>query len=709
MTSRFSHRIALMLLACAATACSVAKDANGPNETRHGGIDAERLDNAEKDGANWLTHGRTYSEQRFSPLEAINAGNVGHLGLAWFADFDTDRGQEATPIVADGKLYVSTAWSMVKAYDARTGKLLWSYDPQVPRAWAVNACCDVVNRGVAIWDGKVFVGTLDGRLIALDMATGRKVWEVLTIDRSKPYTITGAPRVIKGKVLIGNGGAEYGVRGYVSAYDAHNGRLAWRFYTVPGDPSKPYENPALKMAAKTWAGQWWKLGGGGTVWDSMAYDPELDLLYIGTGNGSPWNRKVRSAGQGDNLFLSSIVAIRPSTGEYVWHYQTTPGDEWDYTATQHMILADLKIGGQMRKVIMQAPKNGFFYVLDRATGKLVSADPYIPLNWAKGVDMKTGRPIEAEGARYSETGKPWMAMPSAVGGHSWYPMAFSPKTGLVYIPVQEVGGLYNPANPFVRARKGWNTGVEFGGAPFPTDPKIVAAIRASLKGRIVAWDPVKRREVFRIPLRGPFNGGIVATAGNLIFEGDAGGRFAAFRADNGARLWQFDAQTAITAAPISYSVAGVQYVAVAVGYGGLAGLGPGQVSDLSGKVRNVSRLLVFKLDGKAHLPGTQPIAPLAEITPLPDRGSAEQVEHGRLTFGHFCAVCHGADAVSAGVVPDLRHSPALAKEAFDSILKEGALKDAGMVPFADTLSSQQIEEVRLYLAERQREAAQGKP
>lgn len=702
-------RMVCLLLVFATMSCSVGKNPNSPDNGRSVAVDAARLNIAESDGANWLTHGRTYSEQRFSPLDAIDASNVQNLGLAWFADFDTDRGQEATPIVVDGKMFVSTAWSMVKAYDARSGALLWSYDPQVPKAWAVNACCDAVNRGVAIWDGKVFVGTLDGRLVAIDMATGRKEWEVLTIDRTKPYTITGAPRVVKGKVLIGNGGAEYGVRGYVSAYDAHNGRLAWRFYTVPGDPTKPYENPALKMAAKTWAGQWWKLGGGGTVWDSMAYDPDLDLLYIGTGNGSPWSRKIRSDGKGDNLFLSSIVAIRPSTGEYVWHYQTTPGDEWDYTATQHMILADIKVGGRTRKVIMQAPKNGFFYVLDRATGQLISADPYIPLNWAKGVDPKSGRPIEVEGARYSESGKPWMAMPSAVGGHSWYPMAFSPKTGLVYIPAQEVGGLYSPANPFVPTRKGWNTGVEFGGAPFPTDPKVVAAIRASLKGYIIAWDPVKRREVFRVPMRGPFNGGIVATAGNLIFEGDAGGRFSAFRADTGARLWQFDAQSAITAAPISYAVDGVQYVAVAVGYGGLAGLGPGQVSDISGKVRNVSRLLAFKLDGKARLPTATPIAPLAAITPLADCGSAEQVEHGRLTFGHFCAVCHGADAVSAGVVPDLRHSGALGQAAFDSILKEGALKDAGMVAFADTLSSQQIAEVRLYLVERQRQAAQGKP
>lgn len=670
-------------------------------------VDAARLDHANADGANWLTHGRTYDEQRFSPLDSINDGNARDLGLAWSADFDTNRGQEATPLMVDGVLYVSTAWSMVKAYDARSGKLLWSYDPQVPRAWAVNACCDVVNRGVAFWKGKVFVGTLDGRLVAIDAKTGSRVWETLTIDKTKPYTITGAPRVIKGKVLIGNGGAEYGVRGYITAYDAETGKQAWRFYTVPGDPSKPFENPVLAKAAQTWAGQWWKLGGGGTVWDSMAYDPQLNLLYIGTGNGSPWNRKIRSEGKGDNLFLSSIVAIRPDTGAYVWHYQTTPGDEWDYTATQHIILADLKIGGVMHKTLLQAPKNGFFYVLDRETGRLISAKPYIPLNWASGIDPKTGRPIEVPGARYSETGKPWLAMPSAVGGHSWYPMAFSPKTGLVYIPAQEVGGPYDPTIAFKKTAKGWNTGTNFGAQPFPTDPKVLSGIRAGLKGYIVAWDPVAQKEVYRIPHKGPFNGGLMATAGNLIFQGDAGGHFNAYRADNGQQVWTFNAQTAITAAPITYAIDGQQYVAVAVGYGGIAGLGPGQFADISGKVSNVSRLLVFKLNGKATLPPLAAQARPTPITPLPDRGSASQMQTGQITFGRYCSVCHGADAVSAGIVPDLRHSGMLAKESFNAIVRDGALKDNGMVGFGDALSPSEIEAVRLYVIEQSRKAAQG--
>ncbi len=357
-------------------------------------VDAARLTSAGDDGANWLSYGRTYDEQRFSPLTKINAQNVGQLGLAWFFDLDTaHRVQEATPLVIDGVMYVSSAWSKVFALNAATGERLWSFDPKVPGETGVNACCDVANRGVAAWNGKIYVGTLDGRLIALDAATGKPVWEELTIEKGSRYTITGAPRVVKGKVLIGNGGAEMGVRGYISAYDAETGKLAWRFYTVPGDPSKGFENPAMEKAAATWKGEWWKLGGGGTVWDSFVYDPELDLVYIGTGNGSPWEQEHRSPGGGDNLYLSSIVALKADTGEYVWHYQTTPGESWDYTATQPLMLANLKINGADRKVIMQVPKNGFFYVLDRATGELLSAQPVLSsINWAKGVDLKTGRP-----------------------------------------------------------------------------------------------------------------------------------------------------------------------------------------------------------------------------------------------------------------------------------------------------------------------------
>lgn len=368
----------------------------------------------------WLTHGRDYAETRFSPLNSIHAGNVKRLGLAWSFDTETTRGLEATPLIASGILYSTASWSIVFALDARTGKLRWRWDPEVARSYGQRACCDVVNRGVALYEGRIFASVLDGRLAALDAASGKLLWQVQTTDPSQPYTITGAPRVVKGKVIIGNGGAEYGVRGYVSAYDAATGKLAWRFYTVPGDPSKSFESPAMERAAKTWKGEWWKIGGGGTVWDAFAYDPSADLLYVGTGNGSPWDRNLRSPGGGDNLYLSSILALRPDTGELVWHYQTTPGDSWDYTAVQQMILTDLNIGGKRREVLMQAPKNGFFYVLDRRTGELLSADPFVKVTWAKGIDMATGRPVENPDARYEKGVQ--LLWPGPLGGHNWQSM-----------------------------------------------------------------------------------------------------------------------------------------------------------------------------------------------------------------------------------------------------------------------------------------------
>ncbi|HEY7616751.1 MAG TPA: PQQ-dependent dehydrogenase, methanol/ethanol family, partial [Terriglobales bacterium] len=489
-------------------------------------VDAARIAAADREPGNWMTHGRTYGEQRFSPLKQINDQNAGQLGLAWYYDLDTNRGQEATPLIIDGTMYFTTAWSKVFALNAATGKLLWSYDPKVPPEWAVNACCDVVNRGLAAWNGKVFLGTLDGRLVALDAATGKAIWEKLTIDRNYRYSITGAPRVVKGKVIIGNGGAEMGVRGYVSAYDAETGNMVWRFYTVPGDPSKPFENPVLEKAAKTWTGEWWKLGGGGTVWDSMVYDPELDLLYIGVGNGAPWDQRIRSPKGGDNLFLSSIVALRPDTGEYVWHYQETPGESWDFTANQSIILADVQIEGQSRKVLLHAPKNGFFYVMDRTNGKVISAKPYTYINWASGVDMATGRPIETAIARYPGKHPPPL-VPGPLGAHSWQPMAYSPATRLAYIPVNEVGFLYKSDPHFQPTKLALDTGTDFVAAGMPQDPKVKKTILDSIKGKLLAWDPVQQKQAWAIERPGPWNGGILATAGNLVFEGTAGGKFEA--------------------------------------------------------------------------------------------------------------------------------------------------------------------------------------
>ncbi len=655
-------------------------------------VNAARLDSAERDNSNWLSYGRTYSEQRYSPLAKISDSNAKQLGLAWYADLDTDRGQESTPLVIDGMLYVSTAWSMVKAYDAKTGKPLWSYDPQVPRELGVNGCCDVVSRGIAAWNGKIYVATFDGRLIAVDAKTGKDVWSVVTVDRTKPYTITGAPRVFKGKVVIGNSGAEYGVRGYISAYDAETGKMVWRFYTVPGNPAEPFENKAMEMAAKTWAGEWWKEGGGGTVWDAISYDPELNLVYFGVGNGLEWPRARRSADKGDNLFLSSIVALNADTGAYVWHYQATPGEEWDFDAVQQLMLADLELGGKRRQVLMQANKNGFFYVLDRRTGQFISAKTFVNINWAKGIDEKTGRPIENPGIRYSSTGKPVQMMPGPDGAHTWHPMAFSPKTGLVYIPAQEIGKKFTPLKDFQISPEGWNLGVAVDGTP---EPK---------KGYLLAWDPVKQKEVWRADHRGPWNGGAVATGGNLVAQGDAAGYFNVYRADTGEKLWSTFAQSAIMAGPVTYEVDGEQYIAVLSGWGSAFSLQAGRVAASSGNLRNVSRVLVFKLGGTATLPPLEPRQLV--INPPADTANAATIATGGALFGRFCSVCHGESAVGGGVVPDLRASSFLGNDFFYEIVLNGAMKDNGMASFKSILDHQKVEAIRAYVIHRANEDKQ---
>jgi quinohemoprotein ethanol dehydrogenase len=652
-------------------------------------VDAARITAADQDPANWMTYGRTYGEQRFSPLARITADNAKQLGLAWYADLDTNRGQEATPLVIDGVLYVSTAWSMVKAFDAKTGALLWSYDPAVSRALGVRGCCDVVNRGVAAWKGKIFVGTFDGRLVALDAQTGKQVWSVMTVDPSKPYTITQAPRVIKGRVMIGNSGSEYGVRGYISAYDTETGKLDWRFYTVPGDPAQPVENPILAEAAKTWNGEWWKLGGGGTVWESLSYDPELNLIYFGVGNGLEWNQGQRSASQGDNWFLSSVVAINADTGDYVWHYQATPGEEWDFDAVQQLILADLTIDGVRRQVLMQANKNGFFYVLDRKNGQLISAKNFIPVTWASGVDQKTGRPIENPGIRYDRTGQRAQLLPGALGAHSWQAMAFNPKTGLVYIPAQEIGMTYESVRDFQPAPIGWNV------ATATTNPPDV-------KGYLIAWDPVNQREVWRANYLGPWNGGVLTTAGDLVIQGNAAGDFSAYRAATGEKLWSMFVQSPVMAAPVTYAINGEQYIAVLSGWGGAYPLMQGKQSDKSGNERNVSRLLVFKLGARASLPPLSPEPRLA-LNPPPATASAATVAAGEALFGRFCGVCHGEAAVGGGVVPDLRGSPFIAVDAWYSIVLDGALKEGGMAPFGSVLDRTQAAAIRDYVIHRANE------
>lgn len=639
---------------------------------------------------NWLNYGLNYAETRFSKLDQINSTNVDKLKLAWSYDLNSRRGVEATPLVVGGVMYVSASWSIVHAIDARTGERIWTYDPKVPPEYASKGCCDIVNRGVALYEGKVFVGSFDGRLIALDAATGEQLWEQDTIiDRKKAYTITGAPRVYKGKVIIGNGGAEYGVRGYITAYDAETGEQQWRWFSVPGDPSKPYEDDSMERAAATWdpAGKYWEAGGGGTMWDAMAFDPELNLMYVGTGNGSPWNRDIRSPAGGDNLYLGSVVALNPDTGEYVWHYQETPGDNWDYTSTQHIILADLEIEGQTRKVLLHAPKNGFFFVIDRTNGELLSAEKFVEVTWAEGYDAD-GRPIEAPGARFEN--KTWETIPSAYGAHNWHPMSYSPETGLVYIPAQGVPlvlehdpafklDTYQIGRP--HSNLGWNLGFLLSSVPPQAKPF----------GHLLAWDPVQQKEVWRQEYASPWNGGTLATAGNLVFQGTADGRFIAYDAKTGDALWQTPVGSGVVAAPATYEIDGTQYVTVAVGWGGVYGITQ-RVTDRTGP----GRVYTFAIDGKGEMPEmvtydrTQLVAGV-EYNP-------DHVGEGVALYISNCLFCHGLPGINnGGNVPNLGYSDAETLNNMSAIVFSNSLLEGGMPNFTDKLSEEDLTKIIAFI------------
>lgn len=644
----------------------------------------------------WTSTGNTASEQHFSRHDQINDTNVHRLGLAWYADLNTNRGQEATPVVFQGVLYNVEPWNIVTAYDAATGRQLWQYNPQVPLRFGRLACCDIVSRGLAYHEGKIYLATLDGRLIALDAESGEPEWSVHTVDNSKGYTITGAPRVYNGRVVIGNGGAEIGVRGYVSAYDAESGEMLWRWYTVPGNPADGFENEAMRMAAETWTGEWWRAGGGGTAWDSFAFDQELGLVYVGTGNGSPWVRRWRSPDGGDNLFLASIVALDIDTGDYRWHYQTVPGEEWDFTATQNMILADLEIDGRLRAVIMQAPKNGFFYVLDRATGELISAENIVPITWASGIDMATGRPIENPEARYGL--EPVMVSPGAGGAHNWNPMAFSPQTGLAYIPVTETYMAYSA--PETYSPETGPMGTAFTGYD-EIRREIATYADENSKAWLAAWDPVTQTERWRVPYAQKGSGGVLVTGGNLVFQGTIGTTFAAYRADTGEKVWEMPVQNVPIAAPITYMVGGVQYIAVNAGWGG--GLAHVERNNFSQLFLGPPRLLVFRLDGTAQLPPMpEESFVVPELSPPPPlTASLEQVAQGEQLYGANCSLCHGTAA--RGGVKDLRHMSPQTHESFFDIVIGGALQANGMASFADVLSESEADAIHAYLIARANE------
>lgn len=698
VTSRRSARLAqaaiaiglgLTLSCSAALAQTPAKGSPEHIKAVTSAVDGASIKANTATSNDWPTIGLDYAETRFSKLNQINVDNVKRLGLVWSYPLESSRGVEATPVVVDGIMFQTASWSVVHAIDARTGKQLWTFDPKVDREKGYKGCCDVVNRGVALWKGKVFVAAYDGRLFALDAATGKVVWEKDTVaSKEHSYTITGAPRVFNGKVVIGNGGAEYGARGYVTAYDAETGNQAWRWFTVPGDPSKPFEDESMAAAAKTWdpAGKYWINGGGGTAWDTITFDPDLNLVYIGTGNGSPWNHKIRSPAGGDNLYLSSIVALNADTGKYVWHYQETPGDHWDYTATQPMILADINIDGAPRKVILHAPKNGFFFVIDRTNGKFISAKNFVDVNWATGYDAN-GRPIEIKEARSEESRD---SIPGPAGAHNWHPMSYNPQTGLVYLPAQGVPINLTPEKSFSQnavapgkfaSATGWNLGFLMNATP-PKNPAF---------GRLLAWDPVKQKEAWRVEHVAPWNGGTLTTAGNLVFQGTADGRFVAYNATTGEKLWESPTGTGVVAAASTYMLDGKQYVSIAVGWGGVLGQWI-RVTELS----SPGTVYTFAVDGKAPLPAftkyqTEGLLKGVKYDP-------KDIPEGTAIYVAACAACHSVPGVdNGGNIRNLGYVGSETITNLKDIVFKGPFRDRGMPDFTGKLKEEDIPKLQAFI------------
>ena len=698
LSSRSLRVSAATLALGALTGCPAPKSAEIP-------LTGAYLHNADAPGnvGDWYSYSRTWDEQRFSPLNQINEDNVDRLGLAWYDDLETFRGVQASPLVVDGVLYNETIYNVVTAYDGKTGAKLWTYDPGVGLEWARLACCGPSTRGIAYWEGKIYIGALDGRLIAIDARTGKEVWTSQTFPEGQEYSITGAPRVYDGKVVIGNGGADYGSRGFVSAWDAETGAKVWKFYIVPTDPEAGPDgeasDSAMPIAQPTWHGRFWEkaAGGGGNAWDSFAYDPELNLVYIGTGNGSPHMWHIRSEGKGDNLFLCSIVAVDADSGEYKWHYQMVPEEDWDFTCTQPMVLADMAIKGEQRQVIMQAPKNGFFYVIDRATGELLSAENYVSVNtWASHVDMKTGRPVLQPGAHNTTT--PHLMSPSWMAAHTWHPMSYSPLTGLVYFSAQEQGSVYARAEDGkYQYRKGANnSGQAYGNMP-ELRQKLQEEAVANEKGYLLAWDPKTQTEAWRVDYGIPGSGGVLTTAGNLLVQGTVNKTVAIYRATDGKKLWEMNVDQAAVAGPITYMIDGEQYIALNAGWGG----SPVYNINKDGPFRTATaKLLVFKLDAKGvTLP---PMPPPADI-PRPPRLMApeSEVSKGRELYGATCVRCHGEDAI--GGVKDLRWMSEETHNLFQDIVLKGIYNEKGMAGFADVLSEDDAKAIHSYLIARANE------
>jgi quinohemoprotein ethanol dehydrogenase len=699
-----------------AAAVAVASATTAPPRPP-GSVDAARIQAAAADPGNWLATGRDSQGTYYSPLTRINSKNVGKLGFAWAYDLGTYRGQEATPIVVDGVMYTSGTWGYVYAVDAATGKQIWRYDPQATHLAARNPCCDLVNRGVAVWKGRVYVASVDGRLHALDAATGTKVWEADTvIDHKLPYSSTGAPQIAGRAVVIGNSGADMGhggVRGYVSAYDLDTGAFKWRVFTVPPEPGHAYESPALEAASKTWDSPRdpeYKLGG--TAWDGFAYDPVLDLVYFGTGNAAPYDSRQIGPSNLDELYTASILAVRADSGQLAWHYQTTPHDHWDFDSVQKLVMADVVIDGKPRQTIMQASKNGFFYVLDRKSGELLSAANYTYVTWASSVDLKTGKPVLTAQADWSK--QPSNIYPSWAGGHTWNPMSYSLTTHLMYIPVLDVPNIWvdMAANGgSVKYIDGFFTvnGIMpddsyapadlrgmFG--PLPDRASLVGTRKDKLVRELIrAWDPVAGKTVWEhetsTGMRG-YDGGVMSTAGNLVFQGRGSGELWVYAADSGKVLKTIPTGSHIMAAPATYTVNGEQYVAVQAGYGGAAiTVGTIPPSSAAAKYQNVNRIIAFKLGGPA-VPLPAPRVAAAIQKPPQQTASKQSIQAGETKFVQECSRCH---VLGPSVTPDLRNlSPGL-HAAFKDIVLRGAVAPTGMEAFDDLLTEEDVEDIHAYL------------
>jgi len=653
--------------------------------------------NAFAQTADWPLYGLDSKEQRFSPLDQISTDTVKTLGLDWSLDLPLEaRALQATPLAVDGVLYFTVALNVAYAVDAVTGKVIWTFDPKSgaerPRELRLM---NGVSRGLAYDKGRVFVAATDGRLIALDAKSGKPVWQVQTIAAGDRKQSTGAPRVFNGKVVVGNSGADFGTRGYITAYDQDTGKQLWRFFTVPGNPADGPDgaasDSAMTIATKTWSGEWWRWGGGGTVWGGLTYDAEVNHLYSGVGNAANYNPRLRSPGGGDNLFLASIVAVDADTGEYAWHYQVNPNEAWDFKATADMVLADLAIDGAPRKVLMQAPTNGFFYVIDRTNGKVISAEKIGKANWAERIDLETGRPVEAPDIRYEKG--PVTIWPSPWGVHNWHPMAWSPKTGLVYVPTMKLPAIYF-TNPAIIEEAGQQViGGRRVALPIGAHYTPVEIDPDDGTGTLVAWDPVAQKARWRVPQQSMVNGGTLATAGGLVFQGHGDGAFVAYDAETGAELWKFQAGNGIVAPPITFAVDGVQYVSLLVGYG--------NSPDDQGWRYGIhpSRLLTFKLNGKAQLPKTP--APHFDAPPSPGplpAIDAAAAKRGETLYSGGCGMCHGGgDRPAGGNGPDLRGS-AIARDfaAMRKVVKEGTLALRGM-PLYDELTDEELRDIQQYI------------